>query len=471
MRLAHFASVGIASLAFMNAAFAGVNTPTCGATPDDCDGDGHLDADDDCPYVSDDGATASNCIVGTVDGNIAGTALLGHGVFLDYTGGPINIGADADIGDYAIIGGTGPVTIAPKSLIAAAPSAANGTHIDGGILGRRGEVGYDIATTPDPTKEGAVSIGDDLAAARAVTIGYGAQIGTNCTINYGVTIGPRAQLGNNCVLGNLAQVGFGAELGTGVTLGRGTTVGNFAVLNNNINVGPDVQIDSYAQIGITRDGTLLPPGIGGGENIKIRRGAHIGQWTEISGNTVIGRDAMVGDYATVAPNTVLRAGVELEPGTTANGAYYGRTSRIACFSDGQQYLVGEQPSNTTEVTCGTVPKPPSGSFFSAAGGVVCSNPGADGICNRIPNPSPPVPGAYCLDEDGVAGCDSVGLQAIMITAPDTIGVSPYSYNISSGSCPNGTTPSSYPATCTVTVQNSNYQLQAGPIYVLSPPTP
>lgn len=468
MRLAHFASVGIASLAFMNAAFAADPPPygcAVAGTATDCDADGIPDVSDACPFVDTEGP--DDCIIGTPSGTIAPSALVGSKVLLDYTGGiSINIGADADIGQYAVLGGgANAITIAPKTLIAAAPNAWQGTRFTGGIIGRRGELGYDIATTPDTTKEGGVTIGDDFAASRAVTIGYGATIGDNCTINYGVTIGPRAQLGNNCTIANLAEIGFGAELGDFVTVGRGTKVGNFAVLNDDIDVGPDVTIASYAQIGITRDGTDL------GTDIKIRRGATIGQWTKIEGNTVIGRDATVGDYATVENGTVLRASVVLEPGTTADGAYYGRTSRIACFSDGQQYLVGEQPGGTTEVTCGTVPKPPSGSFFSAAGGVVCSNPGADGVCNRIPNPDPPVPGAYCLDEDGSPGCDSVGLQAIMITAPDTIGVSPYSYNISSGSCPNGTTPSSYPATCTVTVQNSNYQLQAGPIYVLSPPTP
>jgi hypothetical protein len=109
------------------------------------------------------------------------------------------------------------------------------------------------------------------------------------------------------------------------------------------------------------------------------------------------------------------------------------------------------------------------------------------------NPSLPTSGCcaqpdrYCLDDDQNNACDThVGAgqpaQAILITAPDTIGVSPYSYNNGSAACPGDSNPSS-PSdgvvqtgsapniTCTVTVMGGGYTLQAGPIYVLSPPSP
>ena len=469
MRPIHFVSAGIAALFATSTAMAG--TCVINAPANDCDDDGFDDVVDLCPFdatpgdnsqtteLYDDGSgplpTGAACTGSDVE--VHPSAVIGHGVALrDGT----RLFSQADIGDYAQIGGgtEGNATVGVKATLIDAPSPAFGTVFPSGVIGRLAVSGEDPSTVPQAAREGDVVSGEDFTTGRNAQIGFGVRMGEGVTLGYAAIVGPQAVLGDRVTIGQLAEVGWGATIGDDFTLARSSSVGNFANIGDNVTVGPDVTIGTYASIGAT-DGTA----------VRIRKGVTIGKWTTIEQGSRIGRNTSVGDYGEVLGVT-LRANTQVLPGgiacddsdppagvtTCAAGGYYARNAII----DGNAE---------------NVPAEPSGTFFSAAGGVVCTNPNTDINagplgCNRIANEVNGVT-RYCLDNDFDTNCDGgtpgVPAQAIVITAPDTIGVSPYCYN------DNGSTVcetlQSEPGTCGGAGQPPCYQLQAGPIYVLSPP--
>ena len=518
---------------------------------------------------------------------VGATVTIANGAVLGQSSGPsvhisntVNIGLQATVGTFTRLGELGPVTIAPKAKINDSISYALGTRIKRGVIGRRDIIGdQDTIGNTDAT-------GAAFSAAADILIGRNVTIGDRVIIGFGAVINDNAIIGNDVTLGNLSSVGFGAEIGNNTDVGRGTIIGNYAEVQN-VELGPDINIGAYATVGEPT-----------GAKARIRSGADVGKYADINAGTRVGRDAQIGDYSTIEANSTVRAGGQVAAGgTVESGMFIPRCSGNPP-ADTDRVLVASNPplqttvsqvcpatfgSNSAALSVGTstavtggfschypgaadrqneclvpgnnanIPKEPSGTFFSAAGGKVCvekpllsTDPGYNGgngpdnlpstgdevwtpgachflgmeddlltltntqagmgfarnlgpvactssnkatytgevisgptVCTDN-NPSTGCcvqPDRYCLDDNQDSTCDThVGAgqpaQAILITAPDTIGVSPYSYNNGSTPCPSGVETGTAPnITCTVTVSGGGYTLQAGPIYVLSPPTP
>lgn len=477
MRYLALTTASLAALLVATPAFA--TECDAGAAADDCDGDGVLDDVDLCPF-DEDATNAANTSVfyaGTDVPLPTGAACTDAGAFVaaDATigfGVSLRAGARvmsrAYVGDFAEVGGgsSSDATVGVKAILVDAPSPFLSTKFVSGVVGRRSDVGSDPSGSPQPQREGDVRAGEDLTLGREAIIGFGARLGASVSLGYGAEIGPQAIIGDRVVVGNLSTIGWGAQVGSDFVLARNSHIGNFAVIGDSVTVGPEVNIGTYAQVGSE-----------GGASVRIRKGVDIGKWTTIAADTAIGRGSTIGDYSYILEGIVLRADTIVEPGaiacdsdnlpdTGAGSEWEGFDFGTADCSSGGYYPRADVVTGLVD----RVPKEPSGSFFSAAGGVVCANPGTNG-CGRILDEST---GRYCLDTNGDGACDAgtagVPAYAIVITAPDTIGVSPYCYNDSEGvtHCETLQSPSE---SCGGEGEPPCYQLQAGPIYVLSPPDP
>lgn len=472
MRLHLLATAGFAALLGTSTALAGECITD--ADDNDCDGDGILDYGDGvdpdrCPFTATPGgANAENTTLMYTDtttpipglgADCIGTnvsvdpeATIGFGVEL---GNNASIFSRAYVGDYATIGGTSdPAVVGVRARLADAPSPALGTEFVSGIIGRSATTGEDPGSTPRLDREGDVQTGADLTMGRSAIIGFGARLGENVSLGYASVIGPQAVIGSNVVVGNLSEIGWGATIGNGFVLARSSSIGNFAVIGNNVIVGPEVSIGTYAQVGGSAEGDAT---------VRIRKGVTIGKWSVINAGTRIGRNSDIGDYSEVNADVTLRANTTvLEGGVACSDAASGDLGDCA--------VNGYYPRGAIiDGISANVPAEPSGTFFSAAGGIVCTNPSANGCIRK----QTVVDGVtrYCLDNDNNGVCDGgtpgVPAQAIVITAPDTIGVSPYCYNDTDGVTQCVTLQS--PSGCGGDGNPPCYQLQAGPIYVLSPP--
>ncbi len=462
MSLHHYASVGFAVLLMASQASAA----TCSGDPDnDCDGDGISNATDMCPstnstnnaqttvtYADDAGTalpTGAACTHSSAE--VYSTATLGTGVAL-LEGARVLSGSY--VGDFATVGGTTgeSATVGVRAHLTDAPNPLLGTVFPSGVIGRNAVAGDDPSSVPQAAREGDVTTGNLLTLGRSATVGFGARLGDGVQLGYASVIGPQAVIGNNVIVGNLAEIGWGATVGDNFVLARSASIGNFAVIGDNVVIGPEVSVGTYANIGTA-----------GGGPVRIRKGVAIGKWTVIEGNTRIGRNSVIGDYSDVLEGVSLRSDVTVLPGGVACEGTPPDPS-IECADSGY-YARGSIVDGIAD----NVPAEPSGTFFSAAGGIVCANPGSNG-CGRIETVVDGIT-RYCLDRDGNSQCDAgdagVPAQAIVITAPDTIGVSPYCYNDGGSTvCEVLESPA---GSCGGTGQPPCYQLQAGPIYVLSPP--
>ncbi|MFT6818116.1 MAG: UDP-3-O-[3-hydroxymyristoyl] glucosamine N-acyltransferase [Myxococcota bacterium] len=462
MSLHHYASAGLAVLLMASQASAA----TCSGDPaSDCDGDGISNAIDLCPSTNstnnaqttvayaDDAATPlpTGAACTHSGAEVYSGATIGTGVaFLEGT----RVLDGSYVGDFSTIGGTPgeSATVGVRARLTDAPTPELGTVFPSGVIGRNAALGDDPSSVPQAAREGDVTTGDLLGLGRSATVGFGARLGDGVQLGYAAVIGPQAVIGNNVIVGNLAEIGWGATVGDNFVLARSSVIGNFAVIGDNVVIGPEVTVGTYTEVGT----------VGGGP-VRIRRGVEVGKWAVILGNVRIGRNSIIGDYSDVLAGVSLRADVTVLPGGVACEGTPPDPS-IECAINGY-YPRGAIVDGIAD----NVPAEPSGTFFSAAGGIVCANPGTNG-CGRIPTVVDGIT-RYCLDRDGNGACDAgdagVPAQAIVITAPDTIGVSPYCYN--SGGSTVCETLQSPPGSCGGGGQPPCYQLQAGPIYVLSPP--
>ncbi len=292
---------------------------TCGADPDDCDGDGFPNTTDLCPFTSSgtnapttvqyfDSADALPTGVSCTDASayVSSKATLGHGVEL-LSGASVM--SRASIGDYTILGGgQNGAIVGSHAVLQSAPTPELGIVFPSGFIGRSTTAGIDPSSVPDPGLEGDVHFGEDLTLGRATTVGFGARLGDNVSLGYAAAIGPEAVIGNNVIIGNLASVEWGATVGNDVVLARGSTVGVDAHLGNNIIIGSDVAIGANATVGGTD--------VGDGP-VRIRKDASIGAWTTVEHGVRIGRSATTEQCASVRSDTVLRANVSVLAGGIA----------------------------------------------------------------------------------------------------------------------------------------------------------
>ena len=284
------------------------------ALAQDADGDGILDANDNCVSVSNNDQADVNAD-GYGDACIAPTAAIGAGVTI--ANGAL-VGQGASIGDGSSLASTtevqsaatvgphvvllGDTTIATRAVLGGATVAPpGGTAVTvgaGTVVSRRAQVGVDATIGSDNVYGRSVSIGDRLTAFDDVSVGFG------------TTLGDDATLGDGSTLGSLVTLGDGADVGAGAVLGRGMSAGAAFRIGSGAIVGPGTQMGDDVEIGA---------------NVRLRKDVVLGSNVVIESGVRIGRGVELQDGVTVGSGARLDAGtVVLAGGDVPDGATVGR---------------------------------------------------------------------------------------------------------------------------------------------------
>jgi UDP-3-O-[3-hydroxymyristoyl] glucosamine N-acyltransferase len=394
------------------------------------------------------------------------------------------------------------------------------------IIGRNVQMGARVTIGFGAVINDNATLGDDITLGNLSSVGFGASIGDDTDVGRGtiignyaevanVELGPDITIGTGAIVGDpngtKARIRSGAELGKyssvegGTRVGRDATVGDYATVEQGATMRTGAQVEAggtvEAGLFIPRCATNPPADTDRFLVAGTSCPSTYGATALTSSSAVTGGMSCLYTGAAGTQNECLVPGNPASIPTEPSGTFFSAAGGKVCVEapghvDSTCHFLGMEDDllvttqtaagmgfarNLGPVACTATNKAHyNGSGVIDGAGSSAASPANNSVCTDN-NPSTGCcaqPDRYCLDDDQDNACDthvSAGqpAQAILITAPDTIGVSPYSYNNGSTSCPVGQTEtgSAPNITCTVTVSGGGYTLQAGPIYVLSPPSP
>ena len=220
--------------------------------PDDTDGDGIIDPNDNCPTITNpDQADVNNdghgdvCVA--ITARIAADAVLGFGIII---GDRVKIESGVVIGD-----GT---SIAERALIKKDALVGRGVSV-----GSRSRV-FQNTSLGDNALLGAqvvigknVTMGNSFVAGDKSRVNQDAILGNNITLGERVVIGRLSQLADQIVFGDRSKTSLRVQVGSDTSIGTKTTLGNNAQVGSTVVMGNSVKVKANT---VVPDGAVIPDG-------------------------------------------------------------------------------------------------------------------------------------------------------------------------------------------------------------------
>ena len=245
-----------------------------GLKPDDSDGDGVNDVDEECdndPSKTVEGFCGCNWIDLDLDITPGDETCVHETAFVSPLA-TLQPGAEVDQNAF----------VAPRAVI-----GSSGIVGPNSVVSRRAQV---LGT-----------IGNDVYVARAAVVGAGATVGDGTTIGYASDI-QGSSLGENAIIGSLVTLTSPGTYGDNVVIARNATLGTGADIADNTVIGPFFTAGTNADIDLS---VRIRKNVTLGDDVHLKQGCKIGRSSAIG--AVGGAASTVGEDARLRANVTVPA--------------------------------------------------------------------------------------------------------------------------------------------------------------------
>lgn len=295
----------------------------------DSDGDGVVDASDNCPTVpnpdqidSNDDGYGDACV--SPAASISPGATVGIGLII---GAGSRIGNSAEVGDNVIIGEN--VVVRRNAVVGDNVSIADDAVIGASaMIGDNVQIG--IGSVVRGTLENSVVIGSNVAIRTGAIIGEGSSVGdasrigagavvgknvvidTNVTVRSGATIGDYSSLSADVVVGRNAWLGVNVVFEQNVTTGEGATIATGSYVGSSSRIARFASIGEFSTVGvdtIVGPNSSLGNGTNLGDDVRLFSTVFAGDNLRVQNRSTIGRDVQIGNDVIIRDDVTVRARV------------------------------------------------------------------------------------------------------------------------------------------------------------------